>query len=179
MFVFVDIETTGLDEDTCDILELGMAVVSDDLENVRARSWIIGPQKGLKFYKQGIDDYVLQMHSKNGLFDAIDCGAGRDRHEVASAAVEFCLANAGPVEGILLAGSSVHFDRRFLRRWMPMLDGVFHYRNIDVSTITELVKIWHPKAVPGKRETDHRVLTDIQNTVELLRYYRSVFFGEI
>ena len=46
-----------------------------------------------------------------------------------------------------LCGNSIGTDRRFLQEYMPELEAYFHYRNVDVSTIKELARRWHPDAV--------------------------------
>ena len=41
---------------------------------------------------------------------------------------------------IYLAGNSVHFDRRFIKRYMPKLEKIFYHRLIDVSSSMEILK---------------------------------------
>ena len=45
-----------------------------------------------------------------------------------------------------MCGNSICQDRRFLARWMPRLEAYFHYRNLDVWTLKELVRRWKPDA---------------------------------
>ncbi len=53
-----------------------------------------------------------------------------------------------------MCGNSICQDRRFLARHMPKLEAYFHYRNLDVSTIKELVRRWRPELYDGfKKET--------------------------
>ena len=56
----------------------------------------------------------------------------------------------------VLAGNSIHLDRRFIRRYMPQLDTRLHYRMVDVSTIKELARRWFPQVIAkqkAKKET--------------------------
>lgn len=74
-----------------------------------------------------------------------------------------------------LAGSSVAFDRQWLAEHMPRLHGLFHYRSIDVSSITELARRWAPGIYaerPKAADAHHRALADIRESIEYLRYYR-------
>ena len=48
-----------------------------------------------------------------------------------------------------MCGNSICQDRRFLARSMPRLEAYFHYRNLDVSTLKELVKRWKPEIAAG------------------------------
>ena len=77
-----------------------------------------------------------------------------------------------------LAGNSIHQDRLFVARYLPALDAHLHYRNVDVSTVKELVRRWMPavfEARPTKRGS-HRALDDIKESIEELRYYRRTAF---
>ena len=76
-----------------------------------------------------------------------------------------------------LCGNSISHDRRFVRRYMPMLEQHLHYRNIDVSTIKELVSRWYPDR-PGapKKKGLHLALDDIRESVSELRWYRENVF---
>ena len=77
-----------------------------------------------------------------------------------------------------LAGNMVATDRSFLARDMPTLESFLHYRVVDVSSIKELARRWHPRAyynAPAKKG-NHRALADIQESIEELRYYREAVF---
>ena len=77
-------------------------------------------------------------------------------------------ANSSP-----MCGNSICQDRRFLARWMPQLEAYFHYRNLDVSTLKELVKRWKPELLKGVvKEGKHQALADILESIEELKYYR-------
>ena len=75
-----------------------------------------------------------------------------------------------------MCGNSVHQDRRFLARYMPRLEGYFHYRNLDVSTLKELARRWKPEIMGGlTKHGKHEALADIYVSIEELRYYREHF----
>ena len=44
-----------------------------------------------------------------------------------------------------MCGNSICQDRRFLARCMPELEKFFHYRNLDVRSLKELVMPWAPE----------------------------------
>jgi oligoribonuclease len=59
---------------------------------------------------------------------------------------------------------------------MPELESYFHYRNLDVSTLKELVKRWKPAIANGiVKKGRHEALADIYESIEELRYYREKF----
>jgi oligoribonuclease len=59
---------------------------------------------------------------------------------------------------------------------MPRLHEFFHYRNIDVSTIKELVKRWFPSLPPFQKQKAHLALMDIKESINELKYYRQMVF---
>ena len=76
-----------------------------------------------------------------------------------------------------MCGNSVGQDRRFLNKYMRELEDFFHYRNIDVSTIKELVKRWDPEVMKGfKKQGTHQALLDIQESIAELQFYREKVF---
>ena len=72
--------------------------------------------------------------------------------------------------------NSISQDRRFLRREMPKIEAYLHYRNVDVSTIKELVRRWYPSLKPPEKKQAHQALDDIRESVEELRWYREHVF---
>src|SRR5699024_6854283 len=62
----------------------------------------------------------------------------------------------------------------------PELIGHLHYRIIDVSSIKELARRWYPRAYFNSPEKNggHRALADIAESIDELRYYRSVLWPE-
>jgi oligoribonuclease len=59
---------------------------------------------------------------------------------------------------------------------MPDLENFLNYRNIDVSSIKELVKRWYPSLPPYEKKKEHLALMDIRESISELRYYRKTFF---
>jgi oligoribonuclease len=73
-----------------------------------------------------------------------------------------------------LCGNSICQDRRFLARWMPRLEAFFHYRNLDVSSLKILARLWAPDIAEAfKKANKHQALDDIRESIAELRYYRS------
>ena len=63
-----------------------------------------------------------------------------------------------------------------MARHMPELEAFFHYRNLDVSTLKELVQRWKPELADGfKKRGSHLAMDDIHDSIRELEYYREVF----
>jgi oligoribonuclease len=173
--VWVDLEMTGLQPDTDVIVEVAVVVTDGSLEKVVEGPDLVvrQPPEAL----QGMADVVREMHTRSGLLDAIAASettlADAEAQVVAFVREHVPQAGAAP-----LAGSSIHADRAFLRRYMPRFEAHLHYRNVDVSTLKELVRRWYPQVyeqAPPKGE-GHRALADIRESIEELRYYRQTVF---
>lgn len=182
MLVWVDIETTGLNLDKLYPLELGLCVTDDHLAILWEENLVLQMPTAPADFDGG--STVIKMHADSGLLNE-----SMNSPWLYGDAVEWlntAVANFESVHGmeqgdIPLAGSNVQFDRAVLRHWYPDFEKWFHYRNIDVSSIKELARLWHPDAYntrPGKDEADkrHRVLDDIHASQDELRHYVSAGF---
>jgi oligoribonuclease len=59
---------------------------------------------------------------------------------------------------------------------MPELEAFFHYRNLDVSTLKELARLWKPELMAGfSKQGAHLALDDILESIAELKYYRECF----
>lgn len=74
----------------------------------------------------------------------------------------------GPV---LLAGNSIHQDRKFIDRWWPKFSRRLHYRMLDVSAWKVVMEGKYKKKFA--KPENHRALEDIRGSIEELRYYLS------
>jgi oligoribonuclease len=75
-----------------------------------------------------------------------------------------------------MCGNSICQDRRFLARTMPTLEGYFHYRNLDVSTLKELAIRWASSIAEGfKKESRHLALEDVYDSIDEMKFYRDYF----
>lgn len=171
--IWVDLEMTGLDPDTCTIVEIAVIVTDGNLEIVAEGPNLVihQPEHALAT----MNDFVRELHTKSGLLERIRTSEV-SLAEAAKQAVAFVESHCAKGTGVL-AGNSVWKDRSFLERYMPSFVAHLHYRMVDVSTIKELVRRWYPPAfqAPKKREV-HRALDDIRESIEELRFYRSKVF---
>jgi len=168
--IWIDMEMTGLVPDSDRILEVAILITDPHL-NVIAESpslVVHQPDEVLA----AMDAWNQGVHGKTGLIERVRAST-LDEAEVERRALAF-VAEHVPASTSPMCGSSICQDRRFLARWMPRLEGYFHYRNLDVSTLKELVRRWRPDLAKGfLKQGRHEALADIRESIEELRYYRS------
>jgi oligoribonuclease len=118
-----------------------------------------------------MDAWNKGTHAKSGLIEKVRASRLAEA-EAEGAALAF-LAQYVPAGASPMCGNSICQDRRFLARWMPRLEAHFHYRNLDVSTLKELVRRWKPELLKGfTKEGKHEALADILESIEELKFYR-------
>lgn len=173
-FVFVDLETTGLDPKGGLVLEVAVVITDAGLNQLDAANFI-GAHNN-EALDMALDDYTLRMHTENGLLKDVGSLA---KISTASVGVTHTILDAEIlaflqghcIENAPLAGSSVHFDRAWINEHLPLTAGLFHYRNIDVSSMREALKRINPRMNPNIPQvgTAHRAMGDILTTIETLR----------
>ena len=167
--IWIDLEMTGLDPDTDSIIEIA-TLITDCQLNVLAE----GPELAIAHplaRLEAMDDWNRTTHRGSGLWDRI-LASKVDMAEAEARTLEFVSAWV-PAGKSPICGNSICQDRRFLHRLMPRLEGYFHYRNLDVSTLKELAKRWAPDVAAGLRKQGaHTALSDIRESVDELAYYR-------
>jgi oligoribonuclease len=167
--IWIDMEMTGLTPDSDRIIEIALLVTDGQL-NVVAE----GPVRVLHQPDDvlaAMDSWNTGVHGKSGLIDKVKAST-LDEATVEAEMLAF-LAQHVPSGVSPMCGNSICQDRRFLARSMPRLEAWFHYRNLDVSTLKELVKRWKPELAKGlKKEGKHEALADILDSIEELKYYR-------
>ena len=171
--VWLDCEMSGLDPERHVLLEIGCAVTDNDLNLIAmSPAWVIfQPQRVL----DRMDPWCIKQHGRSGLTARVQQSKDSLRQverETLQFLKRYCFPNSSP-----LCGNSIGQDRRFLHRYMPQLNDFFHYRNIDVSSIKELVQRWYPDQFhPPEKSKTHHVLDDVRESIEELRYYRKMVF---
>ncbi len=170
--IWVDMEMSGLVPETDVVLELA-AVITDANLNVIAESPVLVVHQS-DAVLDGMDAWNKGTHGKSGLIDKVKAST-LSEDDAAAQMIEF-LKQYVPASKSPMCGNSICQDRRFMARHMPKLETYFHYRNLDVSTLKELVRRWKPEIADGfKKGNQHTALADIYESIEELKYYREHF----
>jgi oligoribonuclease len=167
--IWIDMEMTGLQPDSDRILEIALLVTDSQLAVVARGPVLVVHQPDEVL--EAMDSWNKSVHAKSGLVDKVKASALSEA-QAEERAIGF-LAQHVPASASPMCGNSICQDRRFLARWMPRLEAYFHYRNMDVSTVKELVRRWKPEVAKNLvKENRHEALADILESIEELKFYR-------
>ena len=172
--IWIDLEMTGLDTFNDRIIEIA-TIMTDAQLNILAEGPVLAIHQSDEVLN-GMDAWNTRQHGQSGLVERVrkstldEAEAERQTIEFLS---EYVAEGASP-----MCGNSICQDRRFMARCMPRLEAFFHYRNLDVSTIKELLKRWAPpNTMSGfKKSGSHLAMDDTRDSIRELRFYREAFF---
>jgi oligoribonuclease len=170
--VWVDLEMTGLNPDTCVILEIA-TIITDPHLKILAE----GPALAIRQSDDALnamDKWNMSHHSKSGLIERVKSSPYnlKTAEEITLNFIKgYTEKGKNPV-----CGNSIGQDRRFLVKYMPKIEAWLNYRNIDVSSIKELAFRWYPKLPKFEKGENHRALEDIRESVAELMYYKNRIF---
>lgn len=172
VLAWIDLEMTGLDPDTCVIVQLAMILTDRELNTLAPplELTIWAPEPDL----ERMSPFVRSMHEKSGLLPLVR-KSEIDLADAQRQVLEILTTHA--VYGTArLAGNSVWQDKRFLMKYMPAVDSYLHYRLVDVSSLKELAAWWYNARHEKPKDGKHTALFDIQQSIEELKFYRKTMF---
>ena len=170
--IWIDLEMTGLDTQQDSIIEIA-TVVTDAQLTIIAEGPVMAIHQS-DAVMGGMDEWNTKQHAKSGLTERVKQSTVTEQ-QAQQRTVEF-LQQYVPKGKSPMCGNSICQDRRFLARCMPELESYFHYRNLDVSALKELVARWAPEIAKGlTKNNNHLALDDIKDSIEELKYYREHF----
>ncbi len=146
--VWMDMEMTGLDPERETILEIATLITTNGLDLVAEGPVLVIQQP--RAILEAMDEWNREHHGASGLAEralASDVSMADAEGQTLAFVKRYCPERVSP-----LCGNSIYQDRRFLARYMPALEAYLHYRNIDVSTVKELVRRWYPGGAAGAGE---------------------------
>jgi oligoribonuclease len=172
VLAWLDLEMTGLDPETCAIVQLGLILTDQNLDE-------LAPPLELTIWQPEpvlatMNPFVRSMHERSGLLEQVRASqvsvadAEREALELVTKHATYRTAR--------LCGNSIGQDRRFLVKYMPVLEGYLHYRQVDVSSIKELAGWWYNTKFEKPDVGKHTALHDVQQSIAELKHYRKAVF---
>ena len=188
--LWVDIETTGLNYENDIILEMAWQMTTylgEPLHDIR--SFLTIDKDDEDMLKAVLERYihapdvVKQMHANNGLWNEILFSTTAPRAgfwEVIERLYQDLDEHRKDTE-VRFAGSSVHFDKRFIEEVSGEVLPISH-RVHDLSTLRPFLQwqgfdVAKPVARPG--ELEHRASIDIQRDIEQWHTLSSFLVSEM
>lgn len=182
--LWVDVEATGLDPQIDVILEVGLRITDwegHELDRTTSLVWTRDWRARI-----AVNELVMDMHATSGLmFDLEDLDNNQSKrylkgsNQVSSNLVVWVQQRLGhDAHNIMpMAGNSVHYDRSFLLAHMPDLHNLWHYRNLDISSLRESCRLFNPSLF-AKMPTPvnaHRPQADIDESIKLMNWLQENF----
>jgi len=169
VLVWVDLEMTGLEPDSCAIVQAALVLTDYEFNEIGRpiEMTIWQPESVL----ETMSPFVRAMHEKSGLLDQIR-RSEIDLRDAELQLMEVLTSHVTFRKG-KLAGNSIWQDRRFIHAFMPSLDSYLHYRMVDVSSIKDLAEAWYGVRYEKEKEGAHTALFDIRQSIEELKYLRT------
>lgn len=170
--LWIDLEMTGLDFREDHILEVGAIITDWDFKEIATFEAAIKVDQAIIDQRMFNGPPATFWESVPATRDALiaqnndESRSTADIEEALLALVEEYFDSNLPV---VLAGNSIHMDRRFIENEWPRLNARLHYRMLDVSAWKLVFEAKYRKKY-AKREA-HRALDDIRGSIEELQYY--------
>ena len=172
--IWMDLEMTGLNVETDQIIEIATVITNTQLDVVD-NGPVVAIYQEQKILNQ-MSDWSREHHDRSGLTERVKI-SNVMLTEAEDQTFDF-IKNYAEWGQAPLCGNSVHQDRLFLAKYMSKVDRFLHYRNIDVSSIKELVYRWYPNLDKFSKTNKHTALEDIYESIDELKYYKEkVFLG--
>ncbi len=167
--VWLDCEMTGLDPEVDRVLEIAVIVTGPQLTPRVEGPVLVIHQSDAQLDK--MDAWNKGTHGKSGLIDKVRASSTTEA-EAEQLIIDFLSAYV-PKGSSPMCGNTIGQDRRFLVKYLPKLEALFHYRTVDGSTLKELAKRWKPEVCDSfKKAQKHTALADVHESIDELEHYR-------
>jgi oligoribonuclease len=162
---FLDLETTGLDENTCFILEIGAKITDTDYRVLDEFNIIVHQSRSRL---HSMNSWCKKQHSKSGLIKESK-GSMMSLSEAQQDLLKW-MAKHYLKKDVILYGNSIHFDRKFIKKYLPLVEKRLSYRMVDITSFKIVFESQFGVEIV-KPVSAHRVLEDIDDSIYELKTY--------
>lgn len=165
--LWMDLEMTGLDPVEDRILEV--AVIATDWGMKEIATYEAVKKVGPNLMRTRMVGEFWDKYSN--VRDALVAQNtdGKNGRTVENELLEFVAEHFDTDKPVILAGNSIHQDRKFLDNEWPRLSEKLHYRMLDVTAWKVVMEGKYKKKFAKPEQ--HRALEDIRGSIEELTYY--------
>lgn len=170
--LWIDLEMTGLDPVEDRILEVAAIVTDWDFKEIATyeAAVLVGPRLvERRMYKGPSKDFWNSVPETRDALIAQNKQHGRSARTVENELLAFVEEHFAKDLPVVLAGNSIHMDRRFIENEWLRLNARLHYRMLDVSAWKLVYQNKFDKKFITREA--HRALDDIRGSIEELAYY--------
>lgn len=167
--LWMDLEMTGIEPTKDLILEVAAIVTDWNFKEIATYQGIV-KNTSAKMKKRMAKNAVFwdaNTGSRDGLLKQNQ--DGKSIREIENELIAFIDEHFKAGVPVLIAGNSIHMDRRFIIDKWPKFDARLHYRMLDVSAWKVLFEGKFKKKFA--KPDAHRALDDIRGSIEELKYY--------
>jgi len=174
-FLWLDFETTGLDPELDDIIEVGCILTDRSLRQISSFQSLVSPRPSA-LARISKNRVVREMHEKTGLLQELGDFVGtygelKDLSYTESRILFWLDSQPVDTAVMFLCGSGVsHFDHGLVKSRMPLLASRLRYATIDVSVVSRFLDSFvgpgRDKLFPGDEYKEHRALYDAMRALE-------------
>lgn len=165
---WVDLEMTGLDPAVDRICEVGVIATDYDFNEIATYQATVKVDPDFMRSRMTGEFWELHKESHDSLIAANESRDAKESADVERDLIEFVKRNFDLTQPIYLAGNSVHQDQKFIERAWVQLNGMFNYRQLDVSAWKI---IFEHHGVKFTKPEAHRAMSDIEGSMDELKYY--------
>lgn len=168
--LWIDLEMTGLDPVEDRIVEVAAIATDWDFKEVASYQAVV--KVGPRLMKRRMDSAKDFWDANPKVREALvkqNGEHGRSGRTIENELLAFVNEHFEEGTPVLLAGNSIHQDRKFIVRTWPRLDTRLHYRMLDVSAWKVVFEGKYKKKFI--KPESHRALEDIRGSIEELKYY--------
>lgn len=168
--IWLDLEMTGLELDTCHIIEIAAIITDPDL-NILAESPAIAIHQSDDVLKN-MNSWCVKTHGESGLTERVRQST-IDITKAEQLILDFIKPYVKKGQSPL-CGNSVWQDRKFLAKYMLTLEDYFHYRLFDVSSFKIAASFWRPELLQQfNKQSTHLALDDIKESIDEMKFYQA------
>ncbi len=165
--LWIDLEMTGLEPGADRILEVGAIATDWNMKEIARLEAVVKVDHELMSTRM-VGEFWDNFSSVRDALMAQN-ETGKSGQVVEDELMAFITEHFDNKKPVLLAGNSIHQDRKFIENEWPRLNARLHYRMLDVSAWKVVFEGKYKKKF-AKPEA-HRAIDDIQGSIEELQYY--------